>query len=438
MARRSGIGNCVPILEDAALRAMAEKAGDSLLARVRKKLGKKGAVVDAAGGMGRDAMQRAMEGPEELYDAEDVSRAFVELVRFGYVPPPPQQGGAPGGVAVIGGQSVPLDSFQEQLAFLRDALQAYIDNPQEVGALMKQLQTARTTVQSLLGQLETGSGWRPRLEALTWPVIEHVSESLVGIKADIGRKWCSDVVATFVRTLGQRYPFAAREVDAGAGDVAAFFKPGGGVLWAFYGRELQGDLLRVGNTFRFDDRLGGMVRRAYSEGLAAYLQRAQLATNSLFAGGNELRMEFDVLINPSPAYGLIALQVGGEPLEYRGGPETWQHLVWPAGDPSQGAALRVRGRGGVEDAIRYPGDWALFRLIEAGTLVGQARGGSFRLSWTPTRFREPVIIEFRLPGGQSDLFTTRRRAGGTGVALKLGDLEPPAAITKGSPPCTPY
>lgn len=419
-----------------ALEAAAAKAGEGLIANVRKKLGKKAGVVDA--GMKAAARPGDAEAAVDLLEAADVTREFSDFVRFGVAAPPeaPPASGADGGPAIIpASQVVPLDGFQEQLAYLRDALQGYVDNPQEVAPLMKQLQATRTQVKSLLGQLES-SPWRPRLEALTWPVIEHVSESLVGIKAETGRKWCSDVMTTFMRTLANRYPFAARDSEASIADVASFFKPGGGVLWGFYGRELSTDLLRVGNSFRFDDRLGGMVKRSYNERLAGYLQKAQVASNTLFSGG-DLRIQLDVLINPSPAYGLIALDVGGHPLEYRGGPEQWATMAWPSGDPKLGATLRVRGRGGVEGTVDYAGEWGLFRLIESGKLVGEGRSSSYRVSWTPSRFKEPVVIEFRPSAGQGDLFTVHRRSmGGSAVALKLGDLEPPASITKGGQACT--
>jgi type VI secretion system protein ImpL len=420
-----------------ALAGAAEKAGGGIIAAVQKKLGRR-VDVGASAAKAKAALAKGSDRPEALLDADDVAHAFKDFVRFGVAPPPastPAPSGGGGPQIIPASQTVPLDAFQEQLQYLRDALQVHVDNPQEVAPLVKQLQTTRAAVKSLLGQLDSDSGWRPRIEALTWPVIEQVSESLVGLKANTGRKWCSEVMAIFGRTLAQRYPFAQRDSDASVRDVADFLKPSNGVLWGFYNRELAGDILRVGGSFQFDDRLGGIVRRSYHEGLASYLRRAQAATNALFSGG-ELHVALDVLINPSPAYGLIALEVGGQAIEYRGGPEQWSHLSWPVGDPSLGAALRVRGRGSVEDTREYRGDWGLFRLIQAGKVLGEGHGSSFRIGWTLSRFREPVIIEFRPAAAQAALFTVRGRAGRNAAMLKLDDLDPPATITVGSPPCT--
>ncbi|MBN1962930.1 MAG: type VI secretion system membrane subunit TssM [Deltaproteobacteria bacterium] len=430
----------LPEKDTGALGKAGAKVGGGFLKKFKKKLKKNAAVADDLAAAGKGALNKKKYGPDDLYTAEDVAEAFEGFVRFGIAPsasapPPPSDTGAP---AIIppADQKLPLDTFQEEIAFLRDALQGHLDNPQDITPLLKQLSATRVTVQGILGQLDSSSGWRPRIEALTWPVINNVTQSLIGIKADVARKWCSEVVSFYNRNLAQRFPLAARTADSMLSDVDSFFKPGSGVLWGFYKRELAGDLLRSGSNFSFDNRLGGMVRKAYNESLARYMQRALNASNALFNSNGELRIELDVMITPSPAYGLMSLEVGGESFDYHGGPEVWHHISWPVGDITKGARIRVRARGGVESTLYFKGDWGLFRLIQSGSIVGQGRGSSFAVSWTPPRTRAPVVIEFRPSRNQTDFYKIRQHNRKNVVMFKLGELDPPSAIARGGVACS--
>ena len=290
--------------------AVAAVGGNFLQRAVKKIVGRQAA--GALRAVGEGAINNA---GQDLMTAAHVSEAFRGFYSFGYTPPPPKDSGA-----IVA--SVPLDFVQEQLIFLRDAVQAYADNPAEGEGLMTCLQETRTSVKAVLGQMEVGSGWRPRIESLVWPLIESVAESLVSLKAGVNRNWCNSVVATYLRSFKNRYPFAQNMTAAPLEDVSGFFKPGTGVLWAFYSESLSRDLHQSGSNFVFDNRMGGVVKRSYLRTLPSYLRRAYTLSNSLFPSGAEVpRVDFDVRIIASPAFGVISLEVGGNKIDYRGGPE---------------------------------------------------------------------------------------------------------------------
>src|SRR5690606_10729237 len=130
--------------------------------------------------------------------------AFEGFTRFGASPPPPepQEGQPPPPPPPI----LPIAGYEEQLASVRNALQAHLDTPRGTEeALETALQTARTTTLSLIDTQEVG--WRPRLLALLWPPIEgstngHAMEQATGA----GRSWCTEVYTPYARNILNGYP----------------------------------------------------------------------------------------------------------------------------------------------------------------------------------------------------------------------------------------
>lgn len=402
--------------------AKGEGENEGMMARIRAKL---------AGSSVAKAAEKAAGGDSfpNLTDKKDVTKAFADFVAFGYAPPRPSKNGQ-----AQTRPSVPLDTYHEELRFLRDSLQIYLDNPQESGGVIDRLQTARSTVKTLLGQMRSGSGWKPRIESLVWEPINYVSDSLVAIRGDVGRRWCSEVVTPYVQSLRGRFPLSPRgDEQAGIAEVAKFLRPKTGVLWSFYNQSLSEDILQVGSRFKFDSRLGGMVGRAYEKELLSYLERAYNLSTALFpTGGEQPSMSLDVMIKASPNFGYIGLEVGGQRFDYRGGPERWKRFRWPGSAPADGATIRVRGRGGVEDVLEFRGEWGLFRMLAEGRLVRHVRGGAFSLRWKSERYKAPITMEFRVTGASKRLFSSRGRR----LRLAFGDMTPPYSIAKGSPPCT--
>jgi type VI secretion system protein ImpL len=270
----------------------AEKAGEGLLKKMlQRKLGAGANVASAA--LASDPAARRELGPA------DVERAMAGLVAFAMPPEP-----LPGAVAGTPTQpaaprSMPVDLYQEQLAFIRDALQAARDGAPP-GALVERVAAARRRVRSLIETAEVG--WRPRLEALLWPPLEAASHASAAESAsNASQGWCAAVLQPFQRTLAGRYPFRAEGDDAALSDVAEFYRPGGAV-WGFYDQALRADVPRAGEGFQFARQLGGAS--GYRPELLAFLERARDVTQVLFPGGAaEPKVQLSVRIRPTPGVG---------------------------------------------------------------------------------------------------------------------------------------
>src|SRR5699024_7615931 len=111
--------------------------------------------------------------------AIDLAAAFRGFTEFGVPAPAPK-----------GEKSPPtsLDAYEEQLLFLRDALQTHIDNPANPETLTATIQGARTIVQGMIAAQEVG--WRPVFQSILWPPVDGVSMSLSqAVATGIGRGW---------------------------------------------------------------------------------------------------------------------------------------------------------------------------------------------------------------------------------------------------------
>ena len=271
------------------------------------------------------------DSDQRLYTRQDVEDEFKGFTSFG-VPPAPPPAPPPGAAAPPppAPTAVPLDSYQAQLALIRDAVVTFNENPNSPAApLLTALQTARTTVQGLIsGQEER---WKPRFQALFWPPVQWVTERARGaLGSGTGSRFCSAVVVPFERTLHSRYPFDPAGQDAAIADVADFYRPERGKLWAFYGDALHADVPRVGDHFDFAQNLGANASDVYQADLLRFLERSQDVATVLFpTGSNDPLVQFEVRIRPTPTIATLTFQVDGQTVDYDNGPEQWHSMRWP-------------------------------------------------------------------------------------------------------------
>jgi len=399
----------------------ADQAASGLIERVRQRIGGSSGGRAVAG-----AVARAAEREERKLGARDVERAFAGFASFGYAPEPaqPAGGGTPARV------TLPLDLYQEQLAAVRENLQTTLDGG-DSAALSATVSKARVQVEALVNSREVG--WRPRLRTLLLPPIGSADSFKWAeeVRRTSG-KWCSSVALWYRDNLARRYPFDRESRDdAAVGDVAAFFRPGSGILWKFYGESLSTFVQRSGGGFQFV-RAGDRTAPFKPE-LVQFLRRAHEVAGSLFPpGAAEPAVALSLRIRPTPRIASVFLEVDGQRIEYRNGPEEWNRLSWPGQGQAPGALLRVRTAAGAEETLVRDGDWAFFRLLEAGRI--QAEGGTrdFTVAFPMQALGATIIIDFR-PARSETPFFGARRGGGSRFLEPFRGLTLPLSIGGGTP-----
>jgi type VI secretion system protein ImpL len=291
---------------------------------------------------------------------------------------------------------------------------------------------ARNQVQTLVNGREVG--WRPRLKTLLLPPIDVAEEFRSGEEVrQASGKWCSEVALWYRNNLAGKYPFVreARE-DAAVGDVAAFFRPGTGLVWKFYNESLARNVQRAGRGFQFVR--AGERTPPYRAELLTFLKRAQDLTAALFPpGSTEPNVAMTVRVRPTPRIAAVFLDLDGQRIEYRNGPEEWNKVVWPGGGKTNSASLRVRAAGGADETLMRDGDWAVFRLLESGNVRVGAGSQTFTIGFPMRTLGAEITMDFRPARSETPFFATAHGAGARFLE-PFRNLVLPLSI--GGPPCT--
>jgi type VI secretion system protein ImpL len=318
--------------------------------------------------------------PNRPFTATDLRQYFEGFVSFGSASSGRKSPDAPK-------EAVPLDSYQEQLILIRDALRA---DTQDAAGLGQRLQSARTRVEGLVnGQ---GPGWyRPVLASLLVPPVDMAYQLVLTGGLDSARAaFCSAVGEPFKRLAG-RYPFSRTGQDAPMADVADFFKPKSGQLWGHYESDMHKFILQAGDRFIY----GPGQPHVYGTTMLTYLSRANEVTRALFPpGGNDVVAAFVAHIQPSPHLASIALTIDGETVDYRNGPEIPHAFKWPQAGKASGASIHVRDSRGQPENIDQEGEWGLLRLFELGE-VRSVSASNFAVAWQFPISKAEVVIDFR-------------------------------------------
>ena len=330
-------------------------------------------------------------GAAPKHVASPVEIAFRPLLKFAL---PPE--GAP----ADNPPPTPLSQYEALLAKLVGALTDLRDaetgtDPGKVGDVFKD---AVRSTSALLSEQDAFT--RPLLSPLLMQPITLAWRDVVhDTGAAVGADWESSVWTKWHDKLEGKYPFASSPSDATLDDFVNFFAPGDGTLWSFYDEALKPTLDRSGTTFSPSRRFRSSVDYA-PEFLDVCLKRGRQITDVLFAPKTDhAAVVFDLnLHGVSPTIGEVTFEVDGVSHVYRNEPEEWLTITWPGKTP-HGARLRVRGTGGMSEDIKRPGDFGLFRLLDAADLKPGRAGG--RSDGTPT-----LVATWNLRGSTDAAFVS--------------------------------
>jgi type VI secretion system protein ImpL len=378
-----------PKLEKEAAREEADKpASGDLLTKIWKR---------DKPGSNKPAAAAAKAAPViERFGAGDLAAAFDEFVSFG--------------VAAEGGSSpapVPLDSYREQLVYLRDALQQRLNEPGDTQQLETKIETALVRVRSLIDAQPPSS--RPLFEGLLWPPIKGLKEGARGEGAAwVGKRWCSEVVAPYEQSILGHYPFNPSGSDVRIEDLDAYYKPGDGLLWKFINAGMTDYVQLSSDHYAFTPKYTSSG--LFNGNLLDFLDRSRDVSRAFYAGGaGSARADFSVRLHAASSnVDTITLSVGGKQISYDNGPLTWQNLSWPGPEPARGASFQVRGRN-VKAGSEIPGVWGLFHLLETGA-VSRLSEDTVSVKWRLQADDVAVWIELRPTQATSPFFDREERA----------------------------
>lgn len=282
----------------------------------------------------------------------------------------------------------PLHAYLEQLARLRTRLLQTAAAPDSGGAA-RQLMVATLNgsgsefadaLNLADGSLLAGQSDESRATVrplLVRPLIQAYATLIPAVEREINRAWQAEVMPQW-RNLAAKYPFAESGNEAAVADIARFLKPGEGTLARFLDRHLAGLVVRRGEQWVPRTWAGLGVR--FHPAFLAGVERLTAVANGVLVEGEGARFELQPV--PTPGLSEILIEIDGQVLRYRNGPQAWMAFRWPAGEgAAQGARIQVVSFSGASSSVaHHSGRLGLMRLLTEARVTPLA-GATQQLEW---------------------------------------------------------
>ncbi|MCL2591290.1 MAG: type VI secretion system membrane subunit TssM [Betaproteobacteria bacterium] len=258
------------------------------------------------------------------------------------------------------------------------------------------MQYVDNTLLAAVGEQAMKDALRPLLAA---PLKQSYKTLLPPVEETLEDAWQSEVHEQWV-TLANKYPFSNSQNEVRPIEII-YFLGSGGTVDKFVEDYLKGLVVKRGGQFvprtwadlgvRLNPQFMTIVGRMSSLGSAM----------SRSGGGAGESSRFELRPIPTPGIAEIIVEIDGQVLRYRNGPQPWQAFNWPGGD-SQGARIQVVANNGVVSTVSsQPGNMGLMRMIGESTRKLDANMAAGQLEW---HFKGPegtqsVKLDFRATGG---------------------------------------
>ncbi|WP_217900126.1 type VI secretion system membrane subunit TssM [Noviherbaspirillum humi] len=242
---------------------------------------------------------------------------------------------------------------------------------------------------------------------LVRPLMQAYALMLPLVEQDLNQAWQADVLGSW-RGLASKYPFADSASEATLPDIAKFLKPKEGILARFIDKNLSGLVMRRGEALvpRTWAGLGINFNPAFLSGVARFSAAASAALQE----GEASRFELQPV--PTPGLSEISLEIDGQAVKYRNGPQIWTGFSWP-GVPegaAQGARIQTVSFSGAANTVAgFDGRLGLLRLLAAARNENPG-AATVQLEWRHTGGRgagEKATIGQRPAGGDGDAGVVR-------------------------------
>jgi type VI secretion system protein ImpL len=298
--------------------------------------------------------------------------------------------------ALVAGTPAPIDQLLSMMAQAQQQLQSASGLGGQPGS-----PAVLAAIQNALGSLQAATGQMP-------PVVGGLIGGLTGqsksvalgvAHSDLENRYQSQVVAQCRELLGARYPFTRTSSnDVPLEDFARVFGAGG-IYDAFFQANLASLVDTSRPTWRWKE---GAEAIGGSPALLAQFQSAERVRQVFFKpGGQAPEVRFNVFPDElDENVDRFRLDIDGQALEYRHGPQKAVSMSWPGAAVGQ-AIASFEQRSGAHPQSAFQGPWALFRLLEQATVVPQSdtrllatfkvNGSQARVVFEAASIRNPIV-----------------------------------------------
>jgi len=213
---------------------------------------------------------------------------------------------------------------------------------------------------------------------LVRPLVQTYAALIPSVERDINRAWQADVMGQW-RTLASKYPFADSTNEAAMADIAKFLKPGEGTLPKFIDKHLAGLVSRRGDALV--PRTWANLGISFNPAFIAGITRLSAVGNTVLMEGDAAKFELQPI--PTPGLREILIEIDGQTLHYRNGPQPWTAFTWPnpANPNAQVARIQAVTFAGVSTSVaNFNGRLGLMRLF-AQAKADNPSSPALQLEW---------------------------------------------------------
>jgi len=258
---------------------------------------------------------------------------------------------------------------------------------------------------------------------VTAPLLRSYTTLLPPVERSLNETWQSEVHDHWI-TLANKYPFnSSSQSEAKVNEIVAVIGRSG-MIDKYIEDYLSGLVIkRSGGQLipRTWFEMGVRFNPQFLTSVTRFSSLGSALSSGGSAGGEPTRFEMRPV--PTPGLAEITLEIDGQTLRYRNGPQPWQTFNWPGSSDTQGARIQVIANNGTVSTVsNQPGRMGLMRMFGESARTLESNMNSGQMEW---RFRgsegtqQSVKFDFRMAGGLNPMLLTA-----------LGRVELPRRITQ--------
>ena len=336
-------------------------------------------------------------------------------------------------VAFIGtpeqGEKAPVEVYRTQLGNVHKSIAGLSDAKwKEYAAAMAKdddplkLRQRETAITALLASFnETPSG--QEVAAFLQQPVDNLKALLgSGVKDQVARQWTQEMLPA-ANDVAKGFPFEDGASEADLAKLTAFLNPNDGKFTTFYKDKLATFFEEADGKLRVKENAGVQ----FSDEFVAYLNSAMALQKALFGSNPTPKFEYEFTLIPSSG-SIVEVNIDGQQVTSSGtgsikgsfpasGSAETGVIVKQVSDPGSAPAANTNTASSPAPGgpLTFPGNWGLFRFVDAGSPQKQA-GGEYKLTYTI--------------GGKSISATIRPSGGDPFDKSLFRDLKAPQAIAK--------
>jgi type VI secretion system protein ImpL len=262
-----------------------------------------------------------------------------------------------------------------------------------------------TAIQALTGPFSESSSGQAVAQLLQQPLGNLRTLLGAGVREQIAKAW-TDQILPAAKEIEKGYPFEDGSNDADLTKLTAFLKPGEGTFSKFYDSRLANYFEEANGQLKLKDT----ADVKFSDEFIAYLNSAMALRKGLFGTNPTPKFEYEFSLKPAKD-ALIEVSIDGQNIKSEGtgsikgtfpasgsaetgvilsfastsGTTSTSAPATPSANSSNSnVSSGARPQSGSDSSaqpLKFPGNWGLFRFVDAGRPQKQA-GGEYLLTYS--------------------------------------------------------